>query len=676
MSTSNTSENQRGVKHAGDFFEQERDFMEMLALAGWTPPTDPDERALSADLVQEQMEQLRPLVTSLYASRQDQGWVEKKTWENYPDYQVKETRKAFLAACVKRMIEPDQLDDLKKRWDAGKFTSVTTKWYVLCSVAVPRPRSCNLPLKSELDLEAEGVDVGRHSLTHADYQQIKNEVEAVRMKIDGDRFVVQLQGEKWVLQGYETIELLSKPTFTVLERYAGEFYVIFPFDHPSQPNIPCVIDGKKTVFSVRAHPWVPKEMVQPIDINRSKYEGVMLLARGSEYRVKWVETTEVLVEGEVWEVTYEDDKLQLLRPRPGKIPVSEKIAKTVIGWALPGRPLFSVLKLVKPRASTVQKRIMMGSKVLLLSDKAFWLIRDGVKPLDLIGGTCLENEDYLSAATREIFEETGVRMSSDMLIEVGDSPDETDNQIWNSRLFLAPITNEMRRNPKMHAFTEDISAVVTQFLKQKGVAQLWTIRLLEKLDRLGGVEALRAILVSQGKMELKGRVRITDNSLPYVNLPGLLTKSDFCEVETYDEFESLVTTSFGWCERASSAVHEFWNLLQQTRKKNVPVRSLAQDTEKKHHSLVVKNFPDGILSARALLAEIISKQKDNIISAQALYQQFSVRGFPGTRLAKVKFMEKCLQWGIVTEMRFASGRYFRLRENENVGDLSFPRYGD
>jgi hypothetical protein len=736
------SQVEEAINNNTDIFSQEKEFMDQLAVAGWVPPTDPYERALSATLVQEQVEILKPYVQSLYASRQQTDWTMKKTWESYPLFQVRQTREEFLAACVKRSIEPEQLVDLKQRWDECKFTSITKKWYTLASVSVPRPAQCKLDLQDERDDPAEGADVGRYSLTHMQYQNIIDDIQSLRLKIDGDRFVVVEISGKWFLRGYESFELQSKPSFSVLERYAGEFYVIYPYSHPSIPNYQVKDSlGRAKVLSIRAHPWLLKEQITKVDLHRSKYEGLMVLAGGKEYRAKWVETVEVLIDGDVWEVMLEDREFRLLRPRPGKVPVSPKAARSILGWAIPGRELMNTVVLTKGSVREPLKRVVNSAKVLLMSEKSFWLIRDGIKPLDLIGGTSLEGESPVETACREIYEETGLRLTQDLLVEIGVSPDVMHDQVWNTTLFVAPILQEMRKLSQMHGFTDSISSVVQKFYKQKGVSQIWTVRLLEKIDSMGGADAMRSILASKGFLPMTSHMKLTQNSLVYVDLEYLLARIGH-SIPNYDFFEQKVRAKLGWVDSMSTRVHKYWTdnkdrlmgkaKVTQRDKISIPFKAsmtweeveklVPRDTyndvvltpcgdctmeftgwgsEKeldkcdKHRSpfcevcnsyscvcgekalkdavssvsdaqsyRTAKAFPEGKVAIRGLLKEIMAKFPDHTISAQTLYKEFSRLGFPGTRIAKVKFMEKAIALGVVSDRKFASGRDFRLQPED------------
>jgi ADP-ribose pyrophosphatase YjhB (NUDIX family) len=717
-------------------FEKEQDFFAKLAYAGWTPPDDPDERALSAKLVAGQIEVLKPYVESLYASNQQRDWVNKRTWEMYPSHQSRLTRENFLAACVRRSVEPEQLVDLKDRWDNCRFTSVAKKWYVLGTVSVPRPASCTLDLKDEVDISAEGVEVGRQSLSYIQYQNLIDDIEGVRLKIDGDRFVVTESKGEFFLVGYETLKLKSKPTFLVLERYAGEYYVVYPYDHPSLPNVRYEREGQEGSLTVRAHPWIPKEMISRVDLHRTKYEGVMILARGKEYRAKWVETAETLISDEVWEVMLEDGNFKLLKPRPGKTPSSQKAAKSMIGWAIPGRELLQTLTLQKRKEHGAPKPVQTGAKVLFLSDKAFYLIRDGIKPLDLIGGTSLVGEIPLDTAVREIFEETKVRMTQDMFVEIGTSSDETDDQIWTTTLFLALIPAQMKKLREMRAFVEPVTDVIKQFYRQKGVAQIWTIRLLEKVQELGGLEAMRAVLVSHSLMDPIGSMRITQGVYPLLDVESLIVRSVPVNMSDYDAYERAVAKKLGpILPQMLTIVHSLWTSFQMSkglldkgifsRPCGVCDKTSCDCEELKHRfgiqsgknansqsestkgkgkgalSIVdttakvplvqtygdevsiscsrcaeipclcprdvvrkVKNFPDSKIAIKSLLREIMKDLPEQTISAQTLYKEFSRLHFPGTRLAKIKFMDKCLQLGYVTEVRFASGRVFKLVTDE------------
>jgi hypothetical protein len=747
-----------------NIFESEADFLAKLKEQGWSPPTDPDELAETARMLGSQIAFLRPYVDSLYASNQDEEWIHYSSkWETSPSFQVTDTRRDFLAACVRVCVEPVQLVDFKSRWEEAKFTAVTKKFYVMGNVSIPRPSTCSLPLKDECDVAAQNVDVGRHSLSFINYQNISEDIEGIRFKINGDRFVVIEKQGKYFLSGYEVLELVCKPTFSVLERYGGEFYVIYPYDHGPISNVTYKSGNSEKSFPVRAHPWLSHANFSRHDLLSTKYEGVMILVKGKEYRVKWNETVEILLDGEVWEVMlYEDVKgvsqFRPMRPRPGKVPISINAAKSQIHASVPGRYFIKNVRINSTRHKVSgQKRVVTGAKVLFLSDKGFWLIRDGIKPLDLIGGTSLPGETPLETVVREVYEETKVRVDPQDFVDIGVSSEEMTDSIWDTTIFLAPIPVDMKKSKGMFFFTQSVSELISTFYAEKGVAQLWTIRLLERIEMLGGARAMRAILVSHYLLPNEGNILVTDNSYPFLNCTGLLTMIDLPPADSYDDFEKRVFRRCGPNQLLVNACHFYWQFRVPEQHQNYGsgtrsevVKKYKDEIIKKRRTMFAKDskgaylnftpadkdfsvklkdkkqcskcyafdafagdfgcscpdelecnkcgekdcncrspclackkvpcacdvapsdvvkekisqfktpkhFPDSKIAARSILKEILINRPKMEITAQELYKEFSRLGFPGTRVTKVKFIEKCIAWGVVSDSRHPGGRSF------------------
>jgi len=205
---------------------QDADVMQQLKAMGWEPDHDPAVVEITRIQMNKMAGSIRSLVEHAYANNQMSSlWVHQRaSWEKGTDDQVSTTRREFMAACTRHGSEARFIEDAQKRWEKAEFTVITQDWYVLGSVASPRPKECSLSLKDERDDCVPGVEVGRENVTYLTYPDIKSSIEGVRMKIDGDRFTVQARGNSWFLVGYKDYELREDPKCTVVERYAGQFF--------------------------------------------------------------------------------------------------------------------------------------------------------------------------------------------------------------------------------------------------------------------------------------------------------------------------------------------------------------------------------------------------------------------------------------------------------------------
>jgi len=136
-----------------------------------------------------------------------------------------------------------------------------------------------------------------------------------------------------------------------------------------------------------------------------------------EYRAKWAPSTEVEVQGHVWEVS-SVKKMHMIRPRFGKTPVSAAVADATIRSRLQGEflfPFFLEAPMVDNStlliSSSVSTGQVVGVKAIIFHCSVgqplqLVLIRDEGKPLDCLGGHVEVGETPEGAMIREAREET------------------------------------------------------------------------------------------------------------------------------------------------------------------------------------------------------------------------------------------------------------------------------
>jgi len=461
----------------------------------------------------------------------------------------------------------------------------------------------------------------------------------------------------------------------VVERYAGQFFVISPSSWKTKTIR--LKDGDVFIDALfKAHPFMSIEDVPKHHFTSSKFEGIMLLSKDREYRAKWRATAEILVGGVVWEVTKDPDNqsfpFKLLRPRPGKIPTTEGGALTMMNACLPGKAIIPVLKTVNLVRPMSVKPMQVGSKCFFLNHlgTGFYVIKDGAKPLDLVGGSLEDGETPLEAIVREVFEELRVRLNPQNFLMIGDSTDETDNYIWKSHMFIAIAPPSFARHPSLYFEERSVSAYRKHMLLDRPRYQVWLNRLLTFVETFGDLKTLHTLLVMTGAATpFRGMGLNTTMALDVATRIGfdkmlgelyLYAKQSQAH-HTYDSFYKYVC---GQCSPISSESE--WQLIvadffSKITRKSVDVVERVDDDTTEALDVAVHSFPMSKLVAQNLLKEIFGEHNTTTMMAQDLYRAFSQKRYPGTRAAKIKFMRNCEMWGIVSSANsIVGGRKFTL----------------
>jgi len=379
-------------------------------------------------------------------SERSEMWCEGRAeWEApMTQRQSRSARQDLLGICMARGVTTDFLMDAKKRWEKAEFSCITEQHLVIGDVYVPR-HGDQLPLKMEVDLATPLAALGRENFTYQVYAQYDREqgVKACRPKINGERFVVtESLGVKF-LEGFKKMRVPGNFVPSVVEYYAGEYYILSPV--VAQDLTYHVVDeqGSRDVLFKR-HPFMtPMELSKIADLYTHKYDGFMVWVNEKEYRVKWEPSVEVEFDGLAWECYEVSGKAFPMRPRPGKVAVSLATALGRVRSCIKAASLLGALKI---RGGSIPESLLgqevvsaqTGSKIVFLRPGGkMCLIREEGKRLDLIGGVVRPGEDMLDCAVRETMEETGVSLPRSAFHYVGATKEEGDVTIWTSHIFVA-----------------------------------------------------------------------------------------------------------------------------------------------------------------------------------------------------------------------------------------------
>jgi 8-oxo-dGTP pyrophosphatase MutT (NUDIX family) len=307
--------------------------------------------------------------------------------------------------------------------------------------------------------------LGRQSVTPDIWLELiaSKKCQAVRPKINGEKFVV-VKGLKFhTLKGFKEINVPLNFFPQILEYYAGTYYCVYPFI--SKELHYTLEDG--SVLSVHPHTFMrPREMyARRAEFTTHKYDGFMIWTGNNEYRVKWNPTVDVLIADQLWEVALNGTELYKIRPRYGKAPSSVLTAQGRIHAQMLGKHILprltemgledlSAITAVQASNDLDSRPHHIGSKCFFVDEEGgLSLIRELAKPLDFIGGVVEKNETPEMCIVREVMEETGVKMDPLSFFYVCQSDDESDTALWSTHIFLAVTPPQFRNCKNVERFT-------------------------------------------------------------------------------------------------------------------------------------------------------------------------------------------------------------------------------
>jgi len=397
--------------------------------------------------------------------------------------------------------------DARRRWEACQFSAITAEYYVIGDVFVKKIDGLE-HRKEEEDVTTKFSHLGRTDITYESWSHVNrgSVLQAVRPKINGERFVKIRIGSKWYFKGFRQIEVPESCPAELIEYYAGEWYILYPYI--KQERIVLAKEGDVPFDLVlHPHPWqTPVAFhTQRERYESHKFDGVMLLIGTQEFRAKWDPTVEVELNGHTWEVALHKDELIPVRPRTNKIVTGIQAARTKIRSRLRGRFVVQQLPVTKTDRSelshieetmnnAVFKEHRQGSKCVFITRKGLFLfIREKGKPLDFIGGQLERFETPLQALVREVEEETNYRMTADQFLSMGSTQQEADNVVWTSHVFLAEAPVGMEQHSLVEAYDiQDFGKFVSS--AEGRPRAVWVTRHLEFLHTLSFPEEMRGIL--------------------------------------------------------------------------------------------------------------------------------------------------------------------------------------
>jgi ADP-ribose pyrophosphatase YjhB (NUDIX family) len=449
----------------------------------------------------------------------------------------------------------------------------------------------------------------------------------------------------------------------------------------------------------KAHEFIALQDIPDHHFTSSKYEGIMLLSAGQEYRAKWQATTEISFSGEVWEVCTnkgnERFPFSLLRPRPGKIPLEELQARVQLNSALPGKAIIPYLR-TKRAPVLSEKPRRRGSKCFFLDESGYYLLQDNGKPWDFIGGQIEKDETPTQALIREVKEEVGLDIPDRNFLYVGTSEAEADTAFWVTHVYMAKAPSSLLRHRSVRKW-DSMEQIISNTQNRRQDYQPWVARLARYGSELGDLIAHRTLLAAEGHVSVFRGMRVTtERARSLLDKLGYYTLLKEIYIQQKQKFVARRNDSFPDFVNyfmSPPMTQSLWDVViemfQRDYGDKVSLHAMKgdgvvktntttaiivreEDYEKKEEPLLEKNehgqlvlkqgvhsFPLSKQDADVLLRSIYESHETDCLSAQDLYREFSLRGYPGTRAIKVKFAAKSEAWGLLTPVvNSSTGRSF------------------
>lgn len=430
-------------------------------------------------------------------------------------------REHLLNILDNRVVPDNRRRWYVHRWRRCLFDSISPKFFLMTEIYVPTGVSQE-KMNPFLKEESVGyIDIGRHDVSYLDLSQmtwgLMGNSHLIREKLNGVHVekVTELNGqESWHMLGM-IMPVEDSPT-ELLEWTAQGMFGLYPYGVPRH-----YVNG----VEIKDHKWQT-----PTPLLLTTYEeGVMILQGNKEVRLKRVPTIETLFFGDVWETGMDSIGIFRVRPRYGREPSSSEYlnylptmndlelphmsftvnytvtgpytGKTIVddlvytidsGYrmhsgklkhvdhGIPVTEVQDVLHVERIYYYTrdgflnsgpviSEKRSKAGVKAVVFDENnVMYLIKDEGKPYDYVGGTVAFGESTVDCLIREIWEETGSKVTKEDLVYVGISTGHDKDGDWHTYMYLLP----------------SLKVNMTKFQRMKDVfnaaepCQLWVLRLM------------------------------------------------------------------------------------------------------------------------------------------------------------------------------------------------------